>query len=196
MKIKRYFANDMRQAIRMVREEQGPDAVILSNRRIDGGVEIVAAVDYDESLVQRMAEEQAPAPVQKGPAQESPAVTKPEPVTAAPTMAAAVELPSRDARTPAAEPAPHKPEIVWSQDPSLVAMREEIQTLRGMLESQLKGLAWGEMKRSQPHRAKILERLTQLGLSNALSAQIADRLDYKGDILSSWRQALAFDLAS
>ena len=57
MKIKRYLANDMRQAIRMVREEQGPDAVILSNRRIDGGVEIVAAIDYDESLVQRMAEE-------------------------------------------------------------------------------------------------------------------------------------------
>jgi len=26
MKIKRYFAADMRQAIRMVRDEQGPDA--------------------------------------------------------------------------------------------------------------------------------------------------------------------------
>ena len=34
MKIKRYFAADMRQAIRMVRDEQGPDAVILSNRRV------------------------------------------------------------------------------------------------------------------------------------------------------------------
>ena len=67
MKIKRYFANDMRQAIRMVRDEQGPDAVILSNRRVDGGVEIVAAVDYDESLVHRMAEEQSPRPAQSAP---------------------------------------------------------------------------------------------------------------------------------
>lgn len=50
MKIKRYFATDMRQAIQMVRDAQGPDAVILSNRRVEGGVEIVAAVDYDEKM--------------------------------------------------------------------------------------------------------------------------------------------------
>ena len=51
MKIKRYHAADMRQAIRKVREELGPDAVILSNTRVNGGTEIVAAVDYDESLL-------------------------------------------------------------------------------------------------------------------------------------------------
>ena len=51
MKIKRFFARDMRQAIRLVREELGPDAVILSNRRVEGGVEIVSAVDYDEALL-------------------------------------------------------------------------------------------------------------------------------------------------
>src|SRR5688572_8580123 len=47
MKIKNYRAADMRQALRLVRDEQGPDAVILSSRRIQGGVEVVAAVDYD-----------------------------------------------------------------------------------------------------------------------------------------------------
>lgn len=51
MKIKRYFAPDIKQAIRMVREEQGPDAVILSNRKVDGGVEIVAARDFDEQAL-------------------------------------------------------------------------------------------------------------------------------------------------
>ncbi|WP_457673211.1 flagellar biosynthesis protein FlhF [Thiolapillus sp.] len=51
MKMKRYFAPDMRQAIRRVREDQGPNAVILSNRRVAGGVEIIAALDYDEALV-------------------------------------------------------------------------------------------------------------------------------------------------
>ena len=54
MQIKRYFAEDMRQAIRKVREAQGPDAVILSNRKVNGGVEIVAAVDYDESAFSRV----------------------------------------------------------------------------------------------------------------------------------------------
>lgn len=53
MKMKHYRAPDMRQALRQVREAQGPDAVILSSRRITGGVEVVAAVDYDtnDSLV-------------------------------------------------------------------------------------------------------------------------------------------------
>lgn len=53
MKIKRFFAQDMRSALRLVREEQGPNAVILSNRRVEGGVEVVSATDYDESLVQQ-----------------------------------------------------------------------------------------------------------------------------------------------
>ena len=49
MKIKRFFAPDMRQAIRRVRETLGPDAVILSNKTVEGGVELVAAIDYHES---------------------------------------------------------------------------------------------------------------------------------------------------
>jgi len=56
MKIKRFLAPDMRAAFAMVRQEHGPDAVILSNRMVDGGVEIVAATNYDESLVQRTLE--------------------------------------------------------------------------------------------------------------------------------------------
>ena len=52
MKIKRFMDTDMRQVLRQVREDQGPDAVILSNRRVDGGIEVITAVDYDESLVQ------------------------------------------------------------------------------------------------------------------------------------------------
>lgn len=43
MKVKRIFAPDMRQAMRRVREEIGPDAVIVSNHRVAGGVEIVVA---------------------------------------------------------------------------------------------------------------------------------------------------------
>ncbi|MDF1583542.1 MAG: flagellar biosynthesis protein FlhF [Methyloprofundus sp.] len=51
MKIKRFFAADIRQVMRMVKEELGADAVIMSNRSVDGGVEIVAAQDFDEQLV-------------------------------------------------------------------------------------------------------------------------------------------------
>lgn len=60
MKVKRFFAQDMRQAIRLVREAQGADAVILSNRNVDGGVEIISATDYDESLLENSGLEEAP----------------------------------------------------------------------------------------------------------------------------------------
>lgn len=56
MKIKRFVASDMRSAMNLVRKEHGPDAVILSNRRIAEGVEIVAAANYDEGAVQRALE--------------------------------------------------------------------------------------------------------------------------------------------
>lgn len=51
MKIKRYSARDMRSALRAVQQEQGPDAVILSTHETADGIELVAAVDYDESLI-------------------------------------------------------------------------------------------------------------------------------------------------
>ncbi len=53
MKIKRFFAPDIRRAIRMVRDELGAEAVILSNRNVDGGTEIVAARDFDEEVIQQ-----------------------------------------------------------------------------------------------------------------------------------------------
>ncbi len=52
MKVKRIFAPDMRQAMRRVREEIGPDAVIISNHRVAGGVEVVAAREDEYEAAQ------------------------------------------------------------------------------------------------------------------------------------------------
>nr|WP_298153402.1 flagellar biosynthesis protein FlhF [uncultured Pseudoxanthomonas sp.] len=60
MKIKRFVAPDMRTAFAMVRQEHGPDAVILSNRVTEDGVEIVAASNYDEALVKHTLEAMRP----------------------------------------------------------------------------------------------------------------------------------------
>ena len=60
MRIKRFLAPDMRTALRMIRDEQGPDAVILSNRATDEGIEVVAATDYDEALVSQALRAAAP----------------------------------------------------------------------------------------------------------------------------------------
>lgn len=59
MKIKRFIAPDMRTALRRVREEHGENAVILSNRQVADGIEVVAAAGYGEASMQ---DGPAPAP--------------------------------------------------------------------------------------------------------------------------------------
>lgn len=59
MKLKRYLGPNMRQVMALVREELGDDAVIMSTRNTDEGVEIVAAIDPESSMKQE-------APLQQG----------------------------------------------------------------------------------------------------------------------------------
>lgn len=51
MQIKRFFARDTHRALRKVREAMGSEAVIIANRTVDGGVEITASGDYDDSHI-------------------------------------------------------------------------------------------------------------------------------------------------
>ncbi|MDH5822779.1 flagellar biosynthesis protein FlhF [Luteimonas sp. RD2P54] len=100
MKIKRFVAHDMRTALQMVRAEHGPDAVILSNRRTDDGVEIVAASNYDEALVQRALDAARSEPAAPPAAAPQRAVF---PVPEAPPADAFAALRAREA-APATEP--------------------------------------------------------------------------------------------
>ncbi len=50
MKIRRYVAKDMRSALAQIKEELGVDAVIMSNKKIAEGVELMAAVDYNQNV--------------------------------------------------------------------------------------------------------------------------------------------------
>ncbi|MGE8569376.1 MAG: flagellar biosynthesis protein FlhF [Achromobacter sp.] len=45
MKISRFFGVNSREVMRQVRQVLGPDALIVSNRSVDGGVEVLATVD-------------------------------------------------------------------------------------------------------------------------------------------------------
>jgi flagellar biosynthesis protein FlhF len=53
MNVKRYFAKTAREALRMLKDELGPDAVVLSNRAANGGVEILALPAGDVASLQR-----------------------------------------------------------------------------------------------------------------------------------------------
>lgn len=47
MKIRRFTGKDMRDALRLVKEELGADAVIMSNKKTVNGIELVAAYDKE-----------------------------------------------------------------------------------------------------------------------------------------------------
>ena len=62
MNIRRFSARDSRSALALVREELGAEAVILSNRRVADGVEVVAACNL-EAVEQAAAGSEQPAAV-------------------------------------------------------------------------------------------------------------------------------------
>ena len=170
MNVKRFFAQDMRQAIRLVREAQGADAVILSNRNVDGGVEIISATDYDESLLENSGLEAAPQ------------------TTAAAQPAAS----DRDTSTERAERTPPASQAVnWSQDPAIVSMKEEISQLRGLLENQLAHLAWGDLDRREPLHTDVMRRLHNMELSTSLIEQLSAPAVHARDEAHAWQLALA-----
>ena len=166
MKIKRFVAKSMREAIRLVRDEQGPDAVILSNRRVPGGVEVVAATDYYAALAHQALRQKAPVPPPASPDQPKGSGPQREPA-AAPAVSPA----------PAPAPQPQAAPVVSAASAAeLALMQRELGSMRRLLEQELSGLVWNEMKRSQPHRAAMLRVLAGLGIDADLARLIAEEV--------------------
>jgi flagellar biosynthesis protein FlhF len=201
MKIKRFVAPDMRQAMRQVRDEQGPDAVILSTRRMDDGIEIIAALDYDEALVREAgfafepptADEKVESIRATRDHREAERIARVDQARAA--TAAAVERATRGIaentnapqRQSSAALAASVADVVRAatvggpqNDVAVNGMRAEINNLREMLEVQLSALAWNQMDRVQPLRARVLREMTRLGIdgdvARALCAELPDNM--------------------
>ena len=180
MKVKRFFAPDMRQAIRLVREEQGPDAVILSNSKVDGGIEIIAAIDYDESLLESGSNDYAQPDETPAPVELADVVKTHE---SADTYTRRAEVAVQETVTP--------PSVDWSQDPSIVSMRDEIKQLRGLLENQLAHLAWGDMKRREPLHTNVMQRLGGMELSSKLIEKVSAPAMRARDEDQAWQLVMA-----
>lgn len=200
MKIKRVFAQDMRQAIRKVRDELGPDAVILSSRNTDGGVEVISAIDYDERVIRAAAEESSARPAsfadtmsqvaRKSARKPAPAaqtrqkidIAVDDEIDFAPSLAPQVE----------AEPTrPPLPAVEWTQEPAISEMRRELKTLRSLFEDQMTLLEWQQMGQRQPVRATVFRQLTELGLGSDVCRKLADHVAKDADPDAAWRRALS-----
>jgi len=165
--IRRYVADDMREALTSIRADLGEDAVMLSSRKLTNGVEVIAAVDYDGSLfgdVKAVAGDRA--------ADEASARELGEYEQAARRVAAAQPA---AAPQPAPPPAPPAPAFETALDETAeTTVAHEIKDLRRLLETQLASLAWNDLNRQAPVRARLLRELAKLGVDTALAAELAD----------------------
>ncbi len=207
MQVKRFVADDMRSAMRQVKEEIGADAVILSNRVVDGKVEILAARDFDESLInealdqsiikskpdsaaahyERMAAERAETERQLQQTHQRPLAEN--------------ELPSANSRLQAhqaaglsqhnlADGATHNRSLEAPLDTSVMQMRDELKSLRAMIENQQISGAWSELASRYPLRVSLYKRLTEIGLSQEVCRYLAKGLDDSVDIEQAMQAAL------
>jgi flagellar biosynthesis protein FlhF len=197
MKIKRYMAVSMRAALAQVRAEQGPDAVILSSRRSEEGIEVIAAVDYDEGLfieANRQRTPAAPAP------QPTVSAIAPEPATArspAPVRAAVIVPVHAPAATSVHAAVPtgaslRKPATMTATmtatttatvttraataaraDGGYGAMQRELQDLRQLLETGLAGMTWSDKRLREPLKARVLEELSAMDIAPDVAMALA-----------------------
>ncbi|WP_394238586.1 flagellar biosynthesis protein FlhF [Pseudomonas anguilliseptica] len=195
MQVKRFFAADMRTAMKLVRDELGADASIIGNRRVAGGVELTAALDY-----------QVPAAPARQP---NPALEAELRKTQAKIATAQAELTTRtqvDAGkdrqlfgAAASQPADslaavmRKPQAVpaATDQRALDAMRFELHGLRELIEVQLGSIAWGQLQNRRPQQANLWRRLQRMGLSAELSKALLERVSTVTEPRQAWRMVLA-----
>lgn len=165
MKVRRYFAGDMRQALKMARDQLGPDVVILSNRKVMGGVELLASNDYEDSSAET---------------QDKPT----EKLVTESTESNPADFSSHIRNVPGSG--------IWEQDDGIEQMQSEIRSLRLLLEQQVSGLAWNDYGRSHPLWAGLLRRFGQIGLESELARSIIEQIPQNTEAEKAWRMALAY----
>lgn len=199
MQVKRFFAADMRQAMKLVRDELGPDAAIIGNRRVAGGVELTAALDYQAPVAASKPNPALEAELRKTQAK----IAQAKADLSAPTRASdgvrkdrqmyGTEAPRRSAAETLAEAmaAPVAPTPAAAGQQALEAMRFELNGLRELIEVQLGSIAWNQLQNQRPKQAGLWRRLQRMGLPADLSRSLLERVSSIADPKQAWRMLLA-----
>lgn len=142
MNISRFFGATNREAMRQVRLALGSEALIISNKRVNGGVEILATDQTSLPEDAQAAADAAPAP-------------------ARPAAAEAPRAPATGSPAPAAAPVP--PPAAATE-----GLADAIGELKGSLESRIDELLWGTQLRRSPQAAVLFQNLLRFGFSTTL----------------------------
>ncbi|HEU0189142.1 MAG TPA: flagellar biosynthesis protein FlhF [Gallionella sp.] len=164
MNIRKFTAPTARQALKDIRNELGDEAVILSNRKVGEGVEILAlAGETMEQLTGGVTAEGSKR-VQPfaDPAQKT-AKPSGKPVAQARHLSQ-----SRHAQPVEIEPA----QFMSGHDNILV----EIKSMHSMLRQQLAALSWNDELQREPQRAGLLREMLNSGFSALLARQLLEKM--------------------
>ena len=192
MRVRKFSGSTTRDVLRQVRDALGQDAVILSNRNINGVIEILALASED------MASLETPAPEKKEPERKMPS----EAVLAALTGGRKLEDRPQIKPQVAETTVEAKPERTAGQAADLASalqnarkgaeasqgigieftqLMNEIRSMRGMLESQLAELSWDSRQKREPFKAAVLRELLAVGFSASLGRFLVDKLPGNGN---------------
>ncbi|MEO8629871.1 MAG: flagellar biosynthesis protein FlhF [Betaproteobacteria bacterium] len=175
MMVKKFYADSSREALRLVRDALGPNAMILSNRKTAGGVEVMAVSEAEvESVTQSAA-------IRSASRATAPSPFAPPRFESASRLAATPQLRSSSrgesaTRASAAAPLPPVEQVIKpavasptpADEPSY-ALVQEVRILRSMLEGQLAAFAWQDLMRREPAKIEVLRRLLAIGFSSGFA---------------------------
>ncbi|MBK8569312.1 MAG: flagellar biosynthesis protein FlhF [Nitrosomonadales bacterium] len=150
MNMKKFLAPTSRDALRLIRIEMGADAVILSNRKVDGGVEIMALAGSEFAQLTHEPRQPTPVPVR-------PAIVAQE----------RIPVPAK------AEPAISPISTLQQEQQGILS---EIKFMRNMMQEQVDCLSWSDRQQRDPQRTRMLRGLLNAGFSAALTRQIVDKM--------------------
>jgi flagellar biosynthesis protein FlhF len=206
MNVRRFVGKNAREAIAQARGVWGDQAVVLSNRAVDGGVEIVAMAGTDVPALAAPTQAAARATPARGKAahvepmstlsfqqfvRERNRLAEPpqepgrfaaqalnEELHAQARGAAAVVPPAEPLAAPAATPfAPGAHAFAAVEQSSRNDdVMEEIKSMRGMIASQLAGMAWFDTVRRSPAQTQALRLMIGNGFSPQLARQLVHRI--------------------
>ncbi|GAA3914543.1 flagellar biosynthesis protein FlhF [Litoribacillus peritrichatus] len=218
MKAKKFFAPTMQQALKKVSEQMGPDAVVLANRKVQGGVEVITALDYDprhDGKVDFDYFDKADASLGKNkyvnPDLEAALNNASNAVSRNQWGGVSDELVGLNERLENSslesagkrsgeQPFKKKASILRSKfskpassarpSEDLSSMKQELQGLKQLLRQQLEDREMADYANYHPLHAAALKRLNQMGISNGVARSIVDRITEMHDEQGIWREAL------
>jgi flagellar biosynthesis protein FlhF len=178
--IKKFHASTTREALRQVRDALGANAIILSNRQVSGGVEIMAVADMDmAALTSQPTQKHAPQSVHVEPEMPAAIRSNRAPIPPAPAATPAPRESPREIQR-AQQTVNAKPAVQAEREPALEGVVQdivrEVKSLRGMLEGQLAGFAWGDMQRREPVKLEVLRHMLAAGFGSTLSRQLLEKM--------------------